>query len=400
MKTLNIIIATIFTLTVSSVNAQNGIYIAKDANVFFAADSATAVSNIQNNGNVTIADKAVVNFEGQQWSNGTAAQINGNGAVRFNGTTAQQVDASYNAAIGQGASFGTLQIDNKKGVELTGSNAKVRNELQFKAGVVVVNDNILVVAGKITGADSTKYVVTNNKDGYLLRENLSAKSGLVAFPVGTANGYTPAALNVKSGTDNYYVNVVNGVTVDADRSVNRTWNIGKQNNPNQDSVEVFLTHLQKEESAFFTSHEARSYVAQFVGNSWDTAFRKVMSVNNTNNRLFNGTIGSVSSFTVLAAKTGVNTHKPVVPTPVVTPEYKLNVWPNPTTDKFYVGINGNVNVKSIAIWNIVGIQMTSKSVNNQNTVEFSGFVPGTYVIGFIGANGKIIETRKVIVGGY
>jgi hypothetical protein len=403
----NIIIFTLVTLTV---NAQNGIFIPKGANATFFGDSATAFANIQNNGNLTINSSAVVNFEGQNWTNDAKAQMNGDGTVRFtsNATEAQQIDGGYNAAIRQGAAFGTLEVANKGGVEIKNSNAKVRNELKLK-NKVTVNDNILVVgnnnAGKITGANENNYIVTNNKDGYLLRENISNNSGKVFFPVGTDKGYTPATIAVKSANaDNYYVNVVNGVGADANRSVNRTWNVGKQNNPGQDSVELTLQHLANEESQLFTQNKSKSYVAQSIAAGWDNAFPKPSLINgNSNTRTFNGTIGLVSSFTVLALKADLTTERPA--TSVIAPitsnrDYKLNVWPNPATDKFYVSMNGNIKVKSVIIWNIVGIKMTQQAVNGQSILEVKGLTTGTYVIGFIGENGNTIESRKVVVAGY
>ena len=408
MKQLtNIIIFTLVTLTV---NAQNGIYIPKGANVTFFGDSATAFASIQNNGNLTINSGAVVNFEGQSWTNDAKAQMSGDGTVRFTSSdnAAQQIDGGYNAAIRQGASFGTLEVANKGGVEIKNSNAKVRNELKLK-NKVTVNDNILVVgnnnAGKITGANENNYVVTNNKDGYLLRENLSNACGKVEFPVGTNKGYTPAAIAVKSANaDNYYVNVVNGVSVDANRSVNRTWNVGKQNNPGQDSAELTFQHLANEESQLFAQNKSKSYVAQMIGAGWDNAFPKPSLINgNSNTRTFNGTISTVSTFTVLALNVDVTKERPSAP--VATPgssnnSNKMNVWPNPATDKFYVSINGNNNVKSVVIWNIVGVKMTQQAVNGQSILEVKGLTPGTYVIGFIGANGQNIESRKVVVGGF
>lgn len=400
MKQLTTII--FFTLVTLTASAQNGIFIPKGANVAFAGE-ATAFSTIENNG--TVAVNGVVNFEGQRWTNDAKAQINGDGTVRFTSSNneAQQIDGGYNAVTGKGAAFGTLEIANKGGVELKNSNAKVRNELKLK-NKVIVNDNLLVAGGAITGADATNYVVTNNKDGYLLRENLSNNSGKVVFPVGTDKGYTPATVAVKSNNaDNYYVNVVNGVSAEAERSVNRTWNVGKQHAPGQDSVELSFEHLANEEGRLFTQNKTKSYVAQLVGNSWDNAFPKPSLINgNSNTRTFNGTIASVSSFTVLALKADITAERPT--TPVVDPvgtnrDYKLNVWPNPATEKFYVSINGNVKVKTVVIWNIVGVKMTQQPVNGQSILEVNGLIPGTYVIGFIGENGQNIESRKVVVTG-
>ena len=68
-KSLTIFALTLVTL-VNSISAQTGIYVANNAKIFFAGDSATMFSNVVNNGNIAVAKSAVVNFKGKNWENG------------------------------------------------------------------------------------------------------------------------------------------------------------------------------------------------------------------------------------------------------------------------------------------------------------------------------------------
>lgn len=386
--TKNIALTTLTALIGLFVNAQSGIYVPQGANVFFASNQATAFSSVQNDGTLAVAKHAVVNFEGKTWSNGSTASITGEGVVRFSGKdSAQQIDGGYNAVTRLGAAFANLQIDNKAGVELINSNAKVSNELNLKNGSVTVNENILIVgnnnAGKITGYNAKNYIVTDSKEGYLLREGINKNDGSVVFPVGTVAGYTPATIRSHAdATDNFYVNVAEGVVnTDANRTVNRTWNIGKQFRPLQDSVEVALQHLSREEGTIYAQNSKNAFAAQYVRNNWIRTA---------------GSIGLASSFTKMVANTSVTT--PNVPTAPTT-GYKFNIWPNPAVSMFNVSMDGNVNVESIVIWNIVGVQLFRKATNGENLVQIEGLMPGTYVVGFIGLNGKVLQTRKVVVAG-
>lgn len=81
-------------------------------------------------------------------------------------------------------------------------------------------------------------------------------------------------------------------------------------------------------------------------------------------------------------------------------KYKLLLWPNPTPDKFFVGLNGEVNVKTIVVWNAIGQRLRQVNVNGRSIIEISGLMPGTYMVSFVSSVNQIIETKKVIVTGY
>ncbi|MBK5271942.1 MAG: T9SS type A sorting domain-containing protein [Bacteroidia bacterium] len=75
------------------------------------------------------------------------------------------------------------------------------------------------------------------------------------------------------------------------------------------------------------------------------------------------------------------------------------IWPNPTTDRFSVGLNHPWVVKTIIIWNLFGQKIHEENVNGRSIIEMGGLIPGSYFVGLIDDKGKIIETKKLIVVG-
>ncbi|OQP57924.1 hypothetical protein A3860_39765 [Niastella vici] len=79
--------------------------------------------------------------------------------------------------------------------------------------------------------------------------------------------------------DDYHVRVSDGVKKDLfsgtdlkAQGVNKTWEIGKRNNPGADEVEVALQHLTADEGSQFSRNRQYSYVSQYTGAGWDTAY--------------------------------------------------------------------------------------------------------------------------------
>jgi hypothetical protein len=305
------------------------------------------------------------------------------------------------------------------------------------------------------------------------------------------------------------VNVADGVKNDSlkgdmsARSVNKTWQIGKQLRPNEDQADISLQHQNTDEGSIFTANKGKSYVAQFTQSTWSELYPQSMPKQGTlttgstlkgsgvNTKTFDGTISTSSYFTKLTGKgdtikiktafwfngyrldgnfvriywktnpeinnqyfilqrrlgteaefrnidtiatksingislknldyevkdsnnyIGVSfyrlvlvdnekksTYSGIIAIAPMPGKFNLLLWPNPTPDKFYVGLNGEVSVKAIAIWNSVGQQLRMEKVNGRSIIEFQGFIPGTYMVGFISSTNNIIETKKVIVLGY
>lgn len=299
MKKTAFLITMIFFLTGNMLHiaAQSGIYVPSKGKIFFKGDTATVFSSVQNAGKIGIGKKAVVNFKGKKWQNETGSLItdeseggegtNGEGGlVRFMGEEIQELDGGYNAVTKTGAGFWNLQLNNPDGLLLTGSTGKVRHELQFVKGHVFLNDNILVTGngnpGLISGYGPSRYIVTGNKPGtgFLIREQISARDGLVVFPIGTRTGaYTPAALRTAaSAGDDYYMNVFDSVHREVTSgmnlqqlSVNKTWEAGKLLRPEEDETEIFLQHLVSDEGQLFNTNRGLSYISTWTNGQWDTS---------------------------------------------------------------------------------------------------------------------------------
>ncbi|WP_205513627.1 T9SS type A sorting domain-containing protein [Longitalea arenae] len=332
---LNLLLAAAFTAT-----SQQGIYVPKKGKVYFSGDTATIFSNVYNYGKLGVDKKAVVNFKGRKWENDKEAMITdeGNagedasgvgGLIRFNGDSGrQQIDGGYNAVTRSGAAFARLEIHNEQGVELTGSTTKVRHQLHFSAGHLYLDNNTLVVGdgapGTITGYDSIRYIITGaGGTGVLVRENIRSRDSWVIFPVGTSvNAYTPVAIRSRSSQgDDYHARVYDGVKKELfsgneliEEGVNKTWQIGKRNRPDNDETEIALQHQLADEGGVFSANRRYSYISQFKNSGWDTSYPQVypvtgylnssgrLSGGGVNTRILKSRISSASYFTKFTSK--------------------------------------------------------------------------------------------------
>jgi hypothetical protein len=317
-------------------SAQSGFYVPKSGKVFFNGDTATIFSDVINNGQLGVGKKAFVNFSGKTWENSPLSPItdesnNGSGTsgiggwIRFlSDSFRQQIKGGYNAATKLGSSFPRMMIQNKWGVELSESNTKVRKEFFFSEGLVYLNDYIFTMGnnnpGVIQGYDSARFFVTNSKrsTSYLIRENIKSTDGRIDFPVGTSpQAYTPAAIQSHSSVgDDYYVNVFDTVKSSLfsgnnldDKSVHKTWEIGKRYRPGLDEMDVFLQHRVKDEGSYFSANRKYAYVSRFNGQSWDLGspqsypapgyitYNDPLNDEGVNKRLFYNALSSPSFFT-------------------------------------------------------------------------------------------------------
>lgn len=327
--------------------AQPGFFVPQQSRIYFFGNTSTIFSDVLNKGQIGINKGALVNFKGLQWENDPKSQItdesiNGlstigqGGMIRFltpDSTLSPLIDqqqlviGGYNAAARSGPSFPNLSIANSWGVKLLSASTKVRRELNFIAGNVYVNDNILIVGdgdpGLITGYNENRFVVTGAAydGGFLLREKIKRGDGQVIFPVGTADGlYTPASLHLRSRTpDDFYVRVFDSVKSrvhdGADlsiRSVNKTWQIGKLIRPGEDAVDLILQHQFADEGLLFTANRETAYLSQYASGSWDDGDPHTrpqagsltsgtpLANSGTNTRTFRNSISPASYFTKFA----------------------------------------------------------------------------------------------------
>lgn len=531
-----VIILTLITAT-GTLRGQTGFFIPKQGKVFFNGSTATIFSDVLNEGQLGVGKGAIVNFKGKQWENTTSSRITdessrGNSTIGQGGmirfllpdstrppffNQQQYVIGGYNAASRAGPSFPNLSIANPWGVKLLSASTKIRHELNFTAGHLYVNDNILVVGdgnpGVITGYDENRFVITDTAfdGGFLLREKIARTDEQVVFPVGTADGlYTPAALHLRSrDPDDFYVRVFNGVNARlrdgqdlSQRSVNKVWQIGKLLTPGEGSVDITLQHRLADEGALFIADRASAYVSQYAGGSWDEGNPHAspqpgtlttgtpLANSGTNTRTLRNTISPASYFTKFAgfedtannrtnlwfnayrtdyknvyvywtthpeirnmyfvvqrrlsdeavfsnvdtvlskAPAGLsfnyldyNTNDPNSYTGVsyyrlmmvdyngnitysqvvaVGPEpqgFGWTLWPNPSPGRFFVSISRPRMVKYVYVWDILGRLLRTELVASRGLIEMHIATQGTYVVGLIFEDQKIIETKKLVILG-
>lgn len=278
-------------------DAQTGIYVPANGKVFFVGDSAAMFSDISIRGVLGIGNKAVLNFMGSNWENDPLSQLSDEsagglgysatgGTIRFMGQNRQTIRGGYNPIVKFGPAFGKLTIDNINGVALRDGIIKVGREVEFKNGLIFLNDQAFVIGnnspGKISGYDNKHFFVTGNASstGLLIREQLTKNDGLVVFPIGTsAEKYTPAAVKVQDGQkDDVHIGAfsktLSGGTTGTeitDNSVNTTWEIGKRNPTGEMQAEISLQHRNADEGTSFAANRDRSYISQHQNNRWDTA---------------------------------------------------------------------------------------------------------------------------------
>jgi hypothetical protein len=336
-------------VSVTALHAQTGFYVPKTAKVYFSGGTATIFSDVNNQGQLGVGRNAQVNFSGNRWVNDPGALItdesnNGNGTsgqggmIRFiatdTGGRPQQITAGYNAANRTGPVFSNLTIANPAGIQLLSSSMKVRRWLNFAAGTLDVNSNILVIGnnnpGQITGYNDTNFVITGPSGGFLLRERITSGNGKVIFPVGTAAGhYTPAAILVHNNLpDDFYVRVSDSVKAQltsgqdiAQWSVGKTWQIGQMQHPGEAAVDITLQHQLQDEGQLFTANRGSAYVSQYTSGSWDIGYPQSnpkpgtlttgapLTGSGMNTRSFQQSMSQSSYFTKLAGYADTNLNR-------------------------------------------------------------------------------------------
>lgn len=172
---------------------------------------------------LTIQPGASVTVQGDVTSN---TDILGTGKVVLKGTANQNVNMG-------GFTIPNLEIDNTSNVTLTGS-AKVSGDVLFTNGKIQLGANNLTVgaAGTITGAGSSKFVVTNGT-GKLVKAGLSTAA--FTYPVGsTTSNYNPVAIANSGTADDIAVRAFSTVlsagstgTAFTKEVVNNSWDVSE-----------------------------------------------------------------------------------------------------------------------------------------------------------------------------
>jgi autotransporter-associated beta strand protein len=178
---------------------------------------------------VTLTITGTLNQNGGTITVGTGAIAYGaSGTLSYGGSSAQNATtAEFPSASGPR----NLTINNSNGVSLNNlSFSPVLNgTLTFTSGKLVLGANNLVLGSSatISGANSSKYVITDAV-GALTRNSIGNTATL--FPVGDVTYYTPVTLTNGGTTDNFTVNFTSAAApscLTAETAVTATWDISE-----------------------------------------------------------------------------------------------------------------------------------------------------------------------------
>lgn len=160
-------------------------------------------------GNISVASGATLNF------NPASAAT-----VTLNGSSAQTITNSGTLTFGVNQ---TVNVNNANGITL-GSNISITaGALTLTSGTISTGANTLSIGSAVTVSRTSGYVIGNLLKTY-------AAVGSKTFEVGTANGYSPVAVNITAGTfpADFTVKAVQGAQPninDPTKALQRYWTL-------------------------------------------------------------------------------------------------------------------------------------------------------------------------------
>ncbi|HOX76515.1 MAG TPA: hypothetical protein PLW31_00645 [Bacteroidales bacterium] len=150
-----------------------------------------------NSGSIVI--DGAVQLKGDFVNNGGSIDAASAGSITFNGTAPQEITGNTPTNF-----YCAVTVNNTNGVALTntqtGASQTMSNTFTLSGGKVTLNNFDLTVGSTgVTGADASKYIVTNGT-GQL---KASVANTNFLMPVGSATYYNPVILN-EAGTSDVY----------------------------------------------------------------------------------------------------------------------------------------------------------------------------------------------------
>lgn len=226
--------------------AQEAIYLADNAQMSIgSADKMAVFGNMQLDGQLHSAAQGELQFYGQNWQQGPAAQLPGEGEIQFiqpNTLYNQQQSQQLAAAS---ASLPKLMLNNSEGLYLLGEDAHVRQQLDLQVGLLFLDGQNLRLgdngqAPTLLSYGDNSFVVSQGIPGsadgdFLIIEGLGNGESK-DFPLGLAAGeYSPAQISNQGDLDAYWVRLFANVYENGemgalrnDASVGRTWEIREE----------------------------------------------------------------------------------------------------------------------------------------------------------------------------
>ena len=270
-------------------------------------------------------------------------------------------------------------------------------DLDLSSGSVMIFDNNLHIegSGAISGADDDNYVMTEG-DGALMMEVTSGNQTGTFFPIGTMLAYSPATVELNSGTTgNFGVRTHEGVwdagTFGTDLSltqslVDRTWDVTSEAGSSTD-IDLTVMWDATMEMNGFDRTDAR--ISHYVNGNWDMSTLGSASTNaNGMFQLTRQGITSLSPFAVVDAQSTLSISEEVSP-------LIAGVYPNPATNNVSVTLDGNYET-TLEVLDASGRIIATSVVagNGVYDLDISSVRPGLFFIRAV-SNNESFTTRVV-----
>lgn len=357
--------------------------------------------NVGSGNNVTLGTNTIVSGtlnlqSGTLVLNGYDLTINGNIAASGSGniSTTGASDISVNTGFSPSGSLSFAASGNTAGnfnvAVGSGGSVDVASDfnvsmLNFTSGSVNIGSNNLEITagGIITGAGSSSYVITGN-GGSLSMQATAGGSGFVSYPIGTNVQYSPAGIQLNSGSNSGTVSV--GVTTDvhaegnagADISdtesmVDATWNVTSDISSNLNLNLQVMWNTAMEVNGF--NHNA-AYISHYVNGDWDT--RATAAATAQGSGMYSlqlNNLTSLSPFAVFDNNTATSIKE-------VSKNIQFEVFPNPASSQILVkNTNASTDALNVDITNVIGQVVASyRMTDTELSIPVSGLFNGNYFI--------------------
>jgi hypothetical protein len=277
------------------------------------------------------------------------------------------------------------------GTVMIGSDLKV-NELNFTNGSIIMVDRSLELAsdGTMSGIDENSYVMIEEGGSFVA--TVPSGGEFIWFPVGTTDDYSPAMIQLNSGTTSKFeVNVTDGVwsegTSGMDLSegtpvVDRTWNISSDAGSST-NMDLKLQWSGNMEVNSFDRTDA--YISHYINNMWDV--ETSTSAVTTADGMYEITREAITSLSPFAI-TETGSELAIEENSIIA-----GIYPNPVNDKLTVNLKAaGTQVELLDAYGKV--ISTTISTGDSMQLDFTGMPVGFYFVR--ATSGSFVSTQKVV----
>lgn len=328
-------------------------------------------------------------------SAGTGAiQSTENSDITFNTTSGTNGVLRFTLTGNEVDNF-IINVGNNNWVSL-GSDLIVHGNLEFTSGRLNADDNNVIIeqTGAVTGYDSSSYVMTNN-GGTLSMHLSSGGNSFVTFPVGTADHFMPAGIQLTSGSTSAMMEVgvdegvfsggVSGNDWSTDSAVvNSTWFIEPEASATGVEANIrFMWSTGMEVNGFDNTN---AYVGHYNNSQWEMASNVGSSpiVNGMWSLVAAGII-DFSPFAIFS-EVEMSIHE-------TASNIALDIYPNPTAERINIDFASDISgVINMEIVDAQGRVMNNyKLTGNETSISVNHLPAGNYFVRFFNSDFTVVK---------